>query len=45
MDPGDGVREKDGVVQLGLTEREIRDVTSRLNDLLKDIDEGKYEIF
>lgn len=45
LDPGDGVVHEDGVVQLGLTEREIRDVWSRLQDLLEDIDKGNYEIF
>lgn len=45
LDPDDGVYDEDGIVQMGLTAREIRDLTSRLEDLLKDIDEGKYEIF
>jgi hypothetical protein len=43
--PGRGVREADGVVQLGLTEREIRDVQSRLRRLLEDVDEGKIRTF
>ncbi len=45
LDPGNGVRRKDDVVQLGLTRREIGRVFGRLEDLLKDIDEGKYDIF
>jgi hypothetical protein len=45
LDPGDGVRYEGGVIQLGLTSGEIRGVHGRLLDLLKDIDEGKYEIF
>jgi hypothetical protein len=45
LDPGDGVRQTDDVIQMGLTTREIRRVHGRLEDLLKDIDEGKYEIF
>ena len=45
LDPGNGVRRVDGVVQLGLTTREIGRVYGRLEDLLEDIDEGKYEIF
>jgi hypothetical protein len=45
LDPGNGVRRKDDVVQLGLTTREIGRVFGRLQDLLEDIDEGKYEIF
>ena len=43
--PGRGVRDVDGVVQLGLTEREIRDVQSRLRRLLEDVDEGKIRTF
>jgi hypothetical protein len=45
LDPGDGVRRTDDVVQLGLTTREIGRIHGRLQDLLEDIDEGKYEIF
>ncbi|HKK28751.1 MAG TPA: hypothetical protein VKB18_11760 [Gemmatimonadota bacterium] len=45
LNDGRGVRYEDGVVQLGLTGREIRDVASRLRDLLKDVDEGKIRAF
>jgi hypothetical protein len=45
LSPGNGVRRADDVIQLGLTTREIGRVHGRLQDLLEDIDEGKYEIF
>jgi hypothetical protein len=45
LDDGRGVRHDRDVIQLGLTEREIRQVWSRLEDLLEDIDEGKYLLF
>jgi hypothetical protein len=45
LDPGDGVRQVEDVIQMGLRTREINGVYGRLEDLLKDIDEGKYEIF
>lgn len=45
LDDGEGVREEDGIVQLGLTRREIDGIESRLQDLLGDIDEGKIRVF
>jgi hypothetical protein len=45
LSPGDGVRREGNVIQFGLTSGEIRGVHGRLQDLLKDVDEGKYEIF
>jgi len=45
LDPGKGVRAQDGMVQLGLTEREIRDVEARLRSLLADVDQGKIKLF
>lgn len=45
LDAGRGVHQAGGVIQLGLTTREIGRVYGRLRDLLKDVDEGKYEIF
>ena len=45
LNDGWGVRSQDGVVQLGLTGREIRHVAARLRDLLKDVDEGKIRAF
>ena len=50
-DPGEnlekrrGVRTKDDIIQLGLTDREINDVFKRLEWLLKQVDEGKIEVF
>ncbi len=45
LDPGEGVRQVEDVIQLGLESGEIEDVYERLQDLLKEIDEGEYEIF
>jgi hypothetical protein len=45
LDPGDDIRRSDDVIQLGLDDGEIEDVYERLQDLLKEIDEGEYEIF
>jgi hypothetical protein len=45
VDPGNDVRREGDVIQLGLTTREIGRVHGRLQDLLEDIDEGKFEIF
>lgn len=45
IDPRRGVRNKDGIVQFGLSEREISDVWRRLENLLKDVDDGDYELF
>lgn len=43
--PGRGVREQDGVVQLGLDNREIRDVWRRIENFLNDVDRGRVEVF
>ena len=40
-----GTRESDGVIQLGLTEREIRDIWRRLEGLLSDVDRDRYALF
>ena len=45
LSPGRGVRRSDGVIQLGLTEREIRELWRRLEDLIEDVDEGRYTLF
>lgn len=45
LDPGAGVRYEGNVIQFGLTNGEIRGVHDRLLHLLKELDEGKYEIF
>ncbi len=45
LNPRRGVRNEDGIVQLGLTVREISDLASRLRRLLKDVDDGKFEVF
>ena len=45
LDPGDGIRRGDGVLQLGLTDDEIDDVWDRLRDLIERIDEGDISTF
>lgn len=45
LDPGKGVRRTDRVVQLGLTESEIRSMYRRLERFIEDVDEGDYELF
>jgi len=40
-----GVRKDDTILQLGLTAREIRDVRSRLERLLRQVDEGRITTF
>ncbi|MEJ2678076.1 MAG: hypothetical protein P8174_03250 [Gemmatimonadota bacterium] len=40
-----GVTEKDGVIQFGLTRREIRGLQRRLERLLERVDAGKIEVF
>ena len=45
IDAKKGVRRKEGIIQLGLTEREINMIEKRLRDLLEKVDKGKYELF
>ncbi|MGH7541485.1 MAG: hypothetical protein ACRELC_10840 [Gemmatimonadota bacterium] len=45
LDPGDGVRRTDRVLQLGLTNGEIERIHRRLQRLIEWVDEGKYELF
>lgn len=45
LDDRDGVRRSGDIVQLGLTEREINGIESRLRSLLEDIDKGDIEVF
>lgn len=45
LDPGDGIRQREGRVQLGLTRREIDGVWDRIQDLLEDVDDGDLEVF
>ena len=40
-----GVREEDGIIQIGLTEDEIDDVWDRIESFLDDIDRGRYTTF
>jgi len=45
LNPGQGIRRAGDVLQLGLTDREIRNVIRRATDVLKDVDQGKIELF
>ena len=45
LDPEEGIRRGDGVLQLGLTADEIDDVWDRLRRLLERIDEGEISTF
>lgn len=45
LDPDDGVRRTDTVIQLGLTAGEIRSLHRRLTELLERVDDGRYELF
>jgi hypothetical protein len=45
LDPGDGVRHNDSIIQLGLTDSEIRQVYRRLEQLLEWVDGGRYTVF
>ena len=45
ISPGLGVRNKDNVVQFGLTEREISDIDRRIRWLIERVDNGKLQTF
>jgi len=45
LDKNKGVRQKGSVIQFGLTEREIKGVLARVENLLKRVDSGKIETF
>lgn len=45
FDPNRGVRERDGQVQIGLTDDEIEDVWYRLEGFLSSVDGGRYQTF
>jgi hypothetical protein len=45
LNPRKGVRIAAGVIQFGLTRKEIDGVVQRLSKLLEDIDAGRYELF
>ena len=40
-----GVRQKGGLIQLGLTTKEIRAVEKKIKYIVKQVDKGKYELF
>jgi len=45
LDASAGVRQKEGVLQLGLTDGEIGAVWQRIQDLIEDVDDGKIAVF
>jgi hypothetical protein len=45
MSRSTGVRRSAGRIQLGLTAREIREVETRLNQLLRQVDRGRIQEF
>lgn len=45
LNPGRGVRRMNGMVQLGLTNREVDDVWKRLRELLERVDAGRVALF
>ena len=45
LGPGRGVRNSKGVIQFGLTRFEINDIDTRIQRLLKRVDEGKLTTF
>ena len=45
LDPNDGVRRSDSVVQFGLTASEIRSIHDRITRLIGWVDDGRYQVF
>jgi hypothetical protein len=45
LDDDEGIRIEGGVLQLGLTEDEIKDVWKRIEKLIKDVDKGDIALF
>jgi hypothetical protein len=45
MDPNDGATFQDGVVQFGLTTREIDGVYERIGKLIQGVDSGRIPVF
>ena len=45
LNKGRGVRQEDGILQLGLTERELRAVDGRIDRLLRRVDRGRLDTF
>jgi len=45
IDPRDGVRQRNGIVQFGLTRDEIDDLWYRLRTFLREVDAGRYHTF
>ncbi|MFQ5651916.1 MAG: hypothetical protein ACE5IY_18430 [bacterium] len=45
LNPKKGVRQKDSIVQFGLTQNEIAGIVSRLGNLLRKVDSGKIQTF
>ena len=45
LEPGNGAHRTDKVLQFGLDDGEIEDVWERIEDLIEDVDEGKFQLF
>ena len=45
VDPGEGVWHDETTIQIGLTDREIRNIHRRLEQLLEWVDGGRYEVY
>ena len=45
LGPEDGARLLPGVVQMGLTTRELKKLRERIRELLEDVDAGKIQTF
>lgn len=45
LDPEEGARLQPGVVQMGLTKRELKKLRERIRELLEDVDSGKIRTF
>ena len=43
--PGNGVRNRDNVIQYGLTDREIQQMHQRIRNLIERVDNGKLQTF
>jgi hypothetical protein len=45
LDPDEGVRRQGAVLQFGLDDDEIEDIWERIEDLVEDVDEGRFQLF
>lgn len=45
LEPDEGLRRRDGTIQLGLDDDEIEDLRDRIEELIEDVDEGELAVF